>query len=190
MVTPRSQRVLEFMASTARQELVRGGFRFQRTMQITRLSGPTTPASLSVRTGALRRSIRHEVVQTGRYAYTLIGVIGQGVPYARIHEFGGTIEPKKAKHLAIPLQRGAKTAFGPSAYPGKLTFIKSKAGNKLLAEVTGRGTRRRIKPVFVLKKQVVVPARLGFRQTFQQEAQVTLVNIQQKLQVIKMRGGR
>lgn len=65
--------------------------------------------------------------------------------YAGIQNKGGTIYPKSRKNLSIPLSAKAKT---PGLWPrhwakGKLFFIKSKAGNKLLVEKKGRGKLER-----------------------------------------------
>ena len=59
------------------------------------LSGPR-PAKLGVLTGHLRRSIATEVRDSGG---NVVGVVGSNLKYARIHEQGGTIVPKKAKYL-------------------------------------------------------------------------------------------
>jgi hypothetical protein len=94
------------------------------------------------------------------------------VPYARIHEFSGTIKPKTSKFLTIPFPgvKGFAREF-------KNTFFqKSKKGNLILFQnlgktATGRQRRTRnvrdietrkgftIKPLFVLKKKVEMPKR-------------------------------
>lgn len=120
---------------------------------------------------------------------------GERNPYARIQEFGGTVLPVKGKYLAIPLA-AAKTAAGvsrvkgPLEYgkfskenPGGLVLIKSKKGALLLMAVLGKTEkgrqktrgfkgakgeklRSRLVPMFVLKKQVTIPPRMGVRETF------------------------
>lgn len=86
------------------------------------------------------------------------------IKYAQIHQRGGTITPKSAKMLAIPLP-GAMTqsqaAQGPRANPN-LRFIRSKKGNLLLAEIGARG----IKPMWILKKSVGIPKRLFVLEDF------------------------
>lgn len=70
--------------------------------------------------------------------------------YARIQNEGGTILPRIAKNLAIPLPgSGVQRGQGPRDFPD-LVFIKSKKGNKLLARVS----KGKIKPMFVLKDRV------------------------------------
>jgi len=70
--------------------------------------------------------------------------------YAAIQNFGGIITPKRAKNLAIPLTKEARIR-SPRDW-NTLQFIKSKKGNKLLAEVRGK----RIKPQYALKDQVTL----------------------------------
>lgn len=75
-------------------------------------------------------------------------------PYAAIQDHGGTILPRVAKNLAIPLPgAGVPKGKWPRDFPkGELTLITSRAGNKLLARVG----KNRIKPVFVLKPSVTL----------------------------------
>jgi hypothetical protein len=82
-------------------------------------------------------------------------IIGTGVgtakevPYGRIQDEGGTIHAKD-KLLTIPIP----PAKGRVAnYPGRF-YIKSKAGNVLCCQRTGKG----LKILFVLKEQVTIPA--------------------------------
>lgn len=119
-------------------EFKAGKARFLGRMIKERLSG-AGPASLARRTGQLARSLDAVVVSHPR-AVVMTAFIGGGVPYARIHEHGGVITPKKGKYLAIPLgpaktRGGDSRVSGPRQWPGKLTFIKTKFGKKLLAEV-------------------------------------------------------
>jgi hypothetical protein len=96
---------------------------------------------------------------------TVTGTIGSDLPYARIQEFGGTITPKKAKFLAIPLPaalnaNGTPIKSSPRDWPN--TFCaKSKAGNLLIFQ--RRGTQ--IVPLYVLKSSVYIPPRLGLKKT-------------------------
>ena len=84
-------------------------------------------------------------------------------PYARIHEYGGTVRPKRSKYLAIPLA-AAKTAGGDSrGGPRSFTntfFARSKAGNLILFQ--NQGSKKKPLPLFVMKKQVTLKPRLGF----------------------------
>ncbi len=116
---------------------------------IRNLSGPI----LKTKSAHLRRSI------TGRtfkdqliYAIIGSGIFGRkGVKYARILEKGGIIRPKTKKMLTIPLPGiKGKAANFPNAF-----IIKSKKGNILLVEKKGE---KGLRPLFVLKKQVKIPA--------------------------------
>jgi hypothetical protein len=85
--------------------------------------------------------------------------------YARIHELGGTVVPKKGQWLTIPLP-AARTAAGVSRGPARSfpnTFFKmSKAGNLILFQKDGK----KLIPLYVLKKSITIPAgRLGFKAT-------------------------
>lgn len=131
--------------------------------------GGTGGQTMSVRSGALNRSIRDSVRVSGSTVNTLRGQIGS-IFYGRIHEYGGVIKPKKAKYLTIPLP-AALTSNGtpkkPTARDWDRTFvITSKKGNLLIVRKQGRG----IVPLYVLKKSVRIPARLGMGDTLEKGA--------------------
>ena len=52
---------------------------------------------LNVRSNRLRSSITAKIYKAGKKE--VVGVIGTNIEYAAIHEFGGTIRPKKGKYL-------------------------------------------------------------------------------------------
>ena len=93
--------------------------------------------------------------------------IQSNVAYARLHNEGGTIKPRAAKNLALPLSQkaalGAKR-IGVRAYvdsvakkTGKKPFVlTSKAGNKFLVVGNRAGG---LDFLFLLKKSVTIPAR-------------------------------
>ncbi len=62
-------------------------------------------------TGALWRSFRVGRSPRGTPLDDVFSFVASGSPYARIHETGGTIRPKRRRALAIPL-RAAKTEAG------------------------------------------------------------------------------
>lgn len=179
------------------RELRAAGRRFTDRMIQERLTGPTSPSSLSVRTGALRRSIRHSVGVTGGGGELLVGISG-GVPYGRIHEYGGVVRPKKSRMLAIPTRRmrtraGVGRVASPRDIPGLFVVVKGgkvflarrtttktgKAGKKTSGGgVTGkRAGRGNIEILFTLVRQVTIPARMGFRKMFREVANETLSNL-------------
>ena len=77
---------------------------------------------LRVRSGRLRGSIQGNVTKTGPGADVILsagGSSGRGtVKYARIHEAGGTIFPKRAKYLTFPVSADAFTGAGVSRGAG------------------------------------------------------------------------
>lgn len=168
--------------------LQRTGQRFVAQMQREHLSGPTGPTSLSVRTGALRRSLTQTVTAQGDGAALDVSVGSFTAAYARIHEYGGIIRPIRSKYLAIPigkaLTRAGVARFSPRNFPGELHFIRSRKGNKLLVQFIGKGKRRRMEPMFVLKESVTIPARMNFRRTFQQNASRCLEEVRLAVKVL------
>lgn len=115
------------------------------------------------KTGLLARNIGMES-SVGEVAYKIVIGTGvgrtQSVKYASIQDAGGTIKAKKKK-LTIPL---GSTKGLIRNFPGGF-FFKSKAGNLLYAQRVGKGKRARIKPLFVLKDQVTLPATHWFSGT-------------------------
>ena len=74
-------------------------------------------------TGNLRASITSEIEgETG------VSVGPRNVRYAAIHEFGGTITPKKGQYLAIPKTKEARYAGSPRNMSGLHVVIGSKGG--------------------------------------------------------------
>lgn len=98
-------------------------------------------------TGRLLNSVRHEFFKTANEAGVLIGSFG--VPYAAIHEFGGTIRPKRAQYLTIPLGPKYKGRF---ASQFNLKAVKMKNNLFLVDPETGEAG-------YVLKKSVTLRAR-------------------------------
>lgn len=97
-------------------------------------------------------------------------VQGTNLEYAAIHQHGGTITPKSAKMLAIPLTREADRAGYARDFPRPLFILTSKGGSLFLAEADKRKAKKGSSrpPIlhYVLKDRVVIPARpfLGFGQ--------------------------
>lgn len=155
------------VSAGVRQSLERGGLFHQREMA----------RSASVRTGALRRSFGYAV--EGQGLASVLRVFSQGLPYAAIQEFGGTIRPKNKRFLTIPLpdaktpagalKGGARLVQRGSKYftaDGDPTFIfRSKRGNLLIGAEAKNGRRRLL---YTLKPSVTLKARLGFNRTFQE----------------------
>lgn len=97
-----------------------------------------------VRSGLLRNSIRHQIVERADGGMSLILQAGNrsSVRYARIQEEGGVIRAKKSRFLAIPMSN-AKTAAGvprwptPRAVPG--LFAINLGGRVFLVRKRGEG---------------------------------------------------
>jgi phage gpG-like protein len=141
--------------------------------------------ALKRRTGALARSARTELATTARPEAR--SMIGRGAPYAKIHETGGTITPRRRQFLTVPL-RNALTAAGVTRQAAKLergssgfrtrgtvpgaasrdTFIFSAVGGRRLIAVERKGGG--VLPLYILRKRVTIPARLGFRDEWRQLA--------------------
>lgn len=138
---PRLQKTME-----VQMEVLDTGFKSRR------LSGRP---GLREGRGKLKRSFRWSVTQVGNnmiQAREYSDYPDPRIPW--IHETGGTIRPKKAKALAVPI-------FGTTGKPGdypNLTLIPRKGKPPLLVEKR----MAEWKPKFVLVKQVRIPARLHF----------------------------
>lgn len=127
---------------------------------------------LKVRTGALARAIKTMVsgqsvdnLKAMIYAAHTVG--GAEVIYAPIHEYGGTIKAKKAyagvpggPYLNIPTGRN-KTGVGVTRMQAREVF---QDGGFVAKTRSGKwGVFLDGQMMFVLKKSVDIPARLGMR---------------------------
>ena len=128
---------------------------------IRHLTGGTTSDRLARRTGTLAKSTRPRKVE--KKGKKVVGGVVLGTKYAKVHvgKKGKVtaIRPRRAQFLAIPLS-AAKTAAGvPRGRPRDFgnTFIqRSKKGNLLIFQKRLGG----IVPLFALKKEVRIPARV------------------------------
>jgi hypothetical protein len=132
----------------------------------------TTPTSISRRSGAAMESLKQGVkIEEGA-----VGPSGYlwGVFYLFVHEYGGTMRAKKSQFMTIPLPEALNSDGTPkkrNAREWNNTFVgQSRAGNLIIFERRGR----EIIPLYVLKKEVRVPARLGLRKT-QEDAMDTFI---------------
>lgn len=133
-------------------------------------SGMGGPA-LKRRSGRALRSIAESVQVTGDNIDNIRGMIG-GVGYLKIHEYGGTINAKNSRYLTIPLPPALRANGTPkmkSARDWPNTFvITSKKGNKLICQRRGK----QVVPLYLLRRSVRIPARLGMRRRLMRDAQV------------------
>lgn len=156
------------LAVHLRKRMKEFGNFFLRELITRRLSksGVQPPGGgLATRTGGLKRSFQMKL--TGRTLKSMRLSVVSDSPYAAIHEYGGTIRPKKGRYLTIPLD-AAKTAAGVARGGARMfdnTFVqKSRAGNLIIFQKKGD----RIIPLFVLKESVRIPKRLGLRTLWRQ----------------------
>lgn len=90
--------------------------------------------------------------------------VGTNLAYARIHQFGGVVVPKKGKALAIPMTKEARLAGSPRnfARPLRLVWEKGEDHGWLVENKAGRGkSGYGAKSVlhYVLVHRVAIPAR-------------------------------
>jgi phage gpG-like protein len=76
-------------------------------------------------------------------------LVGSSLKYAKIHHTGGTIKPKKATYLTIPL---AKKAAATTARQWENTFVAKGC-------IFHKKENGDIEPIYALKKKVVIPSR-------------------------------
>jgi hypothetical protein len=150
--------------------------------------------SLNVVTGNLRRSLVGKVVRPGDPLIAAVGITkGPASKYAAIHEYGGVIKAKGGKALAIPLS-AAKTPGGRPRFPGgpleageKLkTFVVAEKGKPPLIcttkHVAGGGKKvRELVPLYVLVKQVRMPARHWLREGVRKHQGVFRVALREEM---------
>ena len=139
---------------------------------------------LKNRSGVLRRSLKTDVY--GTKLSNVGGDVYTDVVYAPIQEKGGTIRAKNAYHgvpggpyLNLPLPAN-KTAAGVMRQDARSVFaaggyiIKSRIGNYIVMSGTSQ-------PMFVLKKQVTIPARLGMEKAAEDEIPTLLAVLNEEL---------
>lgn len=116
--------------------------------------------------GKLRQQLISDVKVVGTNINNLRGSIN-GPIYGRAHEYGALIKPKRAKALTVPLDyakfsNGAPKRKSAASWRHLGTFILKRKNNSFIVYKLASG---KIRYLYVLKKQVVLPARLGLRQT-------------------------
>jgi hypothetical protein len=139
----------------------------KRSVQTKNLSGPTKKGSVRKQSGKLRGSItftKARAKTTDLGSSTAIAEFRFTSLYARTHigKRGRklTIRPKRARHLAIPTRfarkgTGEPIGSGPRDPRWGDTFV----ARDIIFGRTGK-TARSIRPLFILKKKVVVPVRI------------------------------
>jgi phage gpG-like protein len=107
------------------------------------------------RSGRLQRSVRYQVLANGIKW-------GTRQRHAALHHFGGTIRPKRAKYLSIPIGDDRRLAVGAGAffrrYPDRV-FSVFKDGARGTVFIKDSPDSEDAKPIFVLRRKVTLPAR-------------------------------
>jgi len=117
-----------------------------------RLSGQV----LQRRTSRLEGSLTYQV-ENDSITISAGGGSGAGaVDYANIHHYGGTITPKEKKWLTIPFPGGPADVA-----TGKVMMRASDFPNTFISKgmIFQRVSKDEIRPLFILKKKVDMPAR-------------------------------
>ena len=154
--------IFDHLRRTLQPVVARAGVLVQTELKrmVNRSGSPSSPGTPPGKdTGTLGRSI-----QVDASKITSLRVrIGTNLPYGRIQEFGGVIRPKKVQRLPVPLNREAKLLQRRgSLRSANLTLIPRRGKDSLLVRKTKGGG---IKPLFILKKSVTLPARPWVRPT-------------------------
>lgn len=99
-----------------------------------------------IRTRNLSRSVHQQVVESTPERAAV--EVGTNLEYAAIHEFGGTIQSKQGKYLAVPV--GSRR--GSPMNQSDLRLRKTAGGNLVMVDEGGTVQ-------YVLKRSVEIPAR-------------------------------
>lgn len=155
---------------------------------------------LRTRTGKLKQGIQYRL--RGKTISQLgLSMISRG-PSVFLHEFGGTIKPKRAKYLTIPtreaMTRGGAVKGGfrltqrggeHMTADGDPTFIIGDLGAKGTAGIYVDKGDNLIR-IYTLKKQVEIPARLGFFREWRERVHGRLTREISKALSEAARGGK
>jgi len=155
------------------------GSRWDQAMQKRMRSGTTPPGVRKApglptgrRTGRLARSLRAELIGAGGQLEGKGLAFGSRTPgeenYARIQEFGGKIEAKKTKYLAIPLPdafRGRSVADPPRSYRDTFVFATTRGASFGGLYIVQEDKKGGLNFLFALRKEVTLSPRLGMIST-------------------------
>lgn len=121
--------------------------------QIRREVAAFTSRSRGRKSGALARSWQPSpATKTGQGIEV---TVSSDLPYARIHETGGTIRPRRRQWLTVPLQDYPHgTRITDARFQGGF-FFRSRRGSLLFGKRRARGG---VEPLWSLRKQVTIPA--------------------------------
>lgn len=150
------------------------GKTFERDFSKNRLKGGARGgfghmgAGLNMRTGRLTGSLFSGVsAGVGLKPRLEVGIGGGAAPYAGIHETGGTIRPKRARWLTIPVADGLTRAGVPRYKSPRDVpdgFFHRKGANLFFMQRTGPRSAPQL--LFALVKSARIPPRLEFEKSF------------------------
>lgn len=123
-------------------------FKQQRTPEGDSWKKNTRGGQTLAKTGILKSSIT-------TYTDNNSAAIGTNIPYARLHQFGGIIKPKRGKYLAIPLNEKFQGS-SPRDFNNTIC-IKVKEALFIVRKIDKRGNG--LEFLFKLQKEIVVPQR-------------------------------
>jgi len=164
------------------------GQQFQRQMVLTRFrpytSWKNTSDQMQSRSSFLKKSIGYKVTGT-TFSDLELRVFSAGLKYANLQEYGGTVRPVNSKYLAIPLpaaldKRGTPLKKSPRDYPDAFLLmtgnVKSRGVQLYIARIKEKAPPKRkskkapqpdkLEFLYLLRRSVKIPPRLGFRKTW------------------------
>ncbi len=127
------------------------------------------------RSGSLRRSFQREMRRSGSIGGLSTKLFSAGNPYANVQEFGGTITPRRAKYLTIPVHPSLFTATGVARYasarmyPGKTGVAKTRKGDLWIVARKGKGKNAKTLWLWKLVKSVTLKGGLGWFDTWRHD---------------------
>lgn len=144
-------------------------------------------------TGRLRNAL---VSRTPRYTKDSVAITTEGVIYAGLHQFGGTVRPINAKMLAIPLTREARLAgsarrwWAQNAAKKPFVYRSKVSGKAFIVTEEESDYLEGMDFHFLLLPQVTVPARpfLGISESLRNRVLATTARIY--AQVLRENGAR
>jgi hypothetical protein len=152
-------------------EVLKGFARGNRIGPFRRTASAT---KLGIRSGTLSRSLRHKIIgKNGRKLSSLrlrMTVGNSRTPYARIVHDGGTIRARPGGALAVPLPDNLTPAgnvrFKKLRNVSNTFITTSKAGNAIIARKVGRGKKKKLQYLAILKDEVTLRPRPYFVNVF------------------------
>jgi len=171
----RVQNLLAEIKPSKRDGVFARGFRAGTNVVLNALKDNLSNRILKTRSARLKQSLGMRMAQDWFGLHSVVGSgVGAGgarVKYANLQETGGTITPKNAKYLTIPLPANLTRAGVMRKSPRELDnafFNYNSKGNLIMYEVNARG---KVTPMFYLTKKATVPGSHYMEKTANQTAE-------------------